>query len=254
MMLTVETTPDGVAVLTMGGEGVSPWGTKLEEHRLNTEVIAAVENALDRVLADPNVRALMVTGEGKFFCNGLDLKWIEAHPDEAEGMQQQAEKLLARLLVFPLPTIAGINGHFCAAGGMLGLSFDCRVMNADRGLFFVPAIDLGIVYTPGMTELLKEKTPPTMHRDVIVFGKRYNAGDLLSRGVVDAAVPAAKVRASALAMATELTAKGQNATYRRAMHGIKLNLYASAHAQLMNSVASMGFENKPKGMDRPARL
>jgi enoyl-CoA hydratase/carnithine racemase len=41
-------------------------------------------------------------------------------------------------------TVAAINGHFCAAGAMLGLAFDMRVMRTDKGMFFVPAVDLGL--------------------------------------------------------------------------------------------------------------
>ena len=41
-------------------------------------------------------------------------------------------------MTFGMPTIAAISGHFCAAGGMMGLCFDYRIMSSDRGFFFIP--------------------------------------------------------------------------------------------------------------------
>ena len=85
---------------------------------------------------------------------------------------------------------AAINGHFVAAGAMLGLAFDFRVTVSDsqgwphltlcpgiqgpRGLFFVPGIDIGLVYSPGMTALMTAKTPYKIQRDLIVLGKRFH--------------------------------------------------------------------------------
>ena len=71
-----------------------------------------------KVEADPTFRAVILTGEGKFFSNGLDLKWVDANGGDGSVVQGEAERLLARVLTFPLPTVACINGHFAA--GKLG--------------------------------------------------------------------------------------------------------------------------------------
>lgn len=63
---------------------------------------------------DASYRALILTGEGKFFSNGLDLKWIDTEGGDGGLLQQVAEELMARILTFPLPTVAAINGHFVA--------------------------------------------------------------------------------------------------------------------------------------------
>jgi enoyl-CoA hydratase/carnithine racemase len=122
--------------------------------------VEGLNDALDRALADSTVQSVLVHNEGKFFCNGMDLLWIDSHPAEANQLQADAEALMARIVAFPLPTVAAIKGHFTAAGAMLGLSFDVRVMSADHGYFFVPAIDLGLVYSPGkLTQL-----PASLHQ------------------------------------------------------------------------------------------
>ena len=109
----------------------------------------------------------------------MDLLWIDANLDDANALQADAEKLMARIVAFPLPTVAAVGGHFTAAGGMLGLCFRYRIMNADRGYFFVPAIDLGLVYSPGMTSLMMRKTPFSMHRvAAMMWSLTFSGGPL----------------------------------------------------------------------------
>merc|ERR1712096_574237 len=107
----------------------------------------------------------------------------------------------------------------------MGLAFDFRVMSSDRGYFFIPGVDLGLVYAPLQIALMKDKLPPSMHREVIVYNmKRWNASELLTTGEVDVAAPAAEVQTRAIELASKLKAKGQGAA-RKAMGGIKRELY-----------------------------
>merc|ERR1719277_2305792 len=134
-------------------------------------------------------------------------------------------RLLARLCCFPLPTVAALSGHWCATGGMMGLAVDYRVMSSDRGYFFVPGVDLGLVYAPVQIELMKAKLPVGMHREVILFNsRRWNGQDLAAAGVLEAAVPSAEVLPKALELAARLRPKGQGAA-RRALGGIKRGVY-----------------------------
>lgn len=144
---------EGVAIVSLGdgGDGVDPWGTKQMEHRLNPMSLKKLFDAIDAAERDPEVSALVCTAEGKFFSNGFDLKWIQGNMDKADMLQQGTEALCARLLKFTKPTICAANGHATAAGAMLALSFDVVVMNSERGYCFVPGVDLGLVYSPGMT-------------------------------------------------------------------------------------------------------
>jgi len=124
-------------------------------------------------------------------------------------------------------------------------------MRVDRGYFFVPAIDIGLVYSPGQTALMKSKTPMAMHLDMIALAKRYTAKDLLQYAVVEKVAETHEVDGTALLLAKQMTAKGKNALYRRTMHGIKKNLYAEAYGLLTSDhIEGMGFQNKPKGVDR----
>lgn len=233
---------DKVAVVTLlSPEGSFPWGTRVQEHRINPLLIKQVNAALDTAEKE-GAEAIVVTGEGKFFCNGMDLQYISANVAESTKIQTQAELLLARILTFGTPTVAALNGHFTAAGAMLGLAFDVRVMPSDsRGLFFVPGIDIGLVYSEGMTELMKAKMPQPMWTDVLSFGNRYQCPELLQNGVVNVAPSSSELLSAALEVAQGLRSKGKDEKTRQTMHGIKRNLYKDAVKALGKEVEDMGF-------------
>lgn len=211
------------------------------EHRINPWLIEQLHAALDAA-EQAEAQAVMVIGEGTFFSNGMDLMYMDKHKAETTKVQIAAEQLLSRILTFPMPTIAAINGHFAAAGAMLGLAFDLRVMPADgRGLCFVPGIDIGLVYSVGMTELMKAKLPQAMWNEFICFGKRFACPELLQRGVVNKAPPQAELHSAALEVARGLRSKGKDRKTRETLHAIKSNLYRETVAVLGKQVKDMGF-------------
>merc|ERR1719189_763084 len=135
----------------------------------------------------------------------MDLQYITANVSQSTQIQTAAEELLSRILTLNVPTVAALNGHFTAAGAMLGLAFDVRVMPSDgKGLFFVPGIDIGLVYSVGMTELMRAKMPQPLWNDALCMARRFQCEELLRHGIVNAAPPTAQLREAALEMATEL--------------------------------------------------
>merc|ERR1719401_2569653 len=140
----------------------------------------------------------------------MDLPYISANVADSTKIQTDAEALLSRILTFGTPTIAAINGHWAAAGAMLGLAFDVRVMASDgKGLMFVPGIDIGLVYSPGMTELMKAKMPQPMWNDCLCFAKRFECPELHRNGVINAMAPAAELLEKAKEIAQGLRSKGK---------------------------------------------
>merc|ERR1719384_522645 len=159
----------------------------------------------------------------------MDLPYISKNVADSTKVQTEAERLLSRILTFGTPTVAALNGHFAAAGAMLGLAFDVRVMPSDgKGLMFVPGIDIGLVYSPGMTELMKAKMPQPMWNEFVCFGRRFQCAELHQRGVVNEAPPGAELLAKALEVAQGLKSKGKDQKTRDTLHGIKRNLYKDA--------------------------
>ncbi len=111
------------------------------ENRFNRASVNALNEALDTVEASTGPAALVTVGEDKFFSNGLDLTWMAGDGSHEGGrFVGDVMRLLGRFLVLPVPTVAAINGHAFAAGGMLALAHDFRVMRADRGFFCLPEV------------------------------------------------------------------------------------------------------------------
>jgi Delta3-Delta2-enoyl-CoA isomerase len=178
------------------------------ENQFNPAMLDALEAALDEFEAAKGPGALVITGDGKVFSNGLDLEWMAAAaPADAEDTLRRVHRLLARVLVFPAATIAAVNGHAFAAGAMLALACDGRVMREDRGYVCLPEVDLELVFTPGMTALLKARLPAATAHEAMVTGRRYGGLEAVGAGIVDEAVPADRVLAEAIGRAAALAAK-----------------------------------------------
>lgn len=250
---------NGVALITMTSvesDGAFEWGTQREEHRWNPIMVRAVNQALDAAENNPDICVVVVGNHGKFWSNGMDLKWCDSVTEEALADHgAKLNSLMARICTFPIPTIAAMSGHWAAAGGMMGLAFDFRVMSSDRGYFFIPGVDLGLVYAPLQIALMKDKLPPSMHRDVIVYNiKKWKASELLDKGAIDAVAPAAKVQDRSFELAKQLKIKGQG-TARKAMGPIKRLVYKDVVDALQDN-AGMGYGGRQKGVDRfaPSKL
>jgi enoyl-CoA hydratase/carnithine racemase len=204
------------------------------ENRLNREWLDGMQAALDAVEADAGAGALVTAGEGKFYSNGLDLDWLLG--DEGEPMAPfvaEVERLLARLLAFPMVTVAACNGHTFAAGAMLALAHDFRVMRADRGFFCLPEVDIKIPFTAGMNALIMTRLPlPTAH-EVMITGKRYGGEAAAARSIVDRAVAEDEVLATAVEMAAESGGKD-----RLVLRMIKERMYGGVIELLANSAGT----------------
>jgi enoyl-CoA hydratase/carnithine racemase len=198
------------------------------ENRLHPAMLDAIAVALDDIETSKRPGALVITGEGKFFSNGLDLDWMgSAPPGGAEEVLARVHALLARVLVFPTATVAAINGHAFAAGAMLALACDARVMREDRGYMCLPEVDVGLAFTPGMTALLQARLTAATAHEAMLTGRRYGAAQALSAGMIEAAVPEERVLEAALERAGALTSKS-----RATVAAIKRGLYADAVAAL----------------------
>jgi enoyl-CoA hydratase/carnithine racemase len=191
------------------------------ENRFHPDWIADVRSALEEVAATDGPRALVTTATGKFFSNGLDLEWLAAHQEQAGPYVSSIHALLGRLLELPVPTIAAVQGHAFAAGAMLALASDFRVMRADRGFFCLPEVDIKIPFTRGMSALIQARLSPQVAHEVMTTGRRYGGADALAAAIVDRAVPESDVLADAIATATPLAGKAGEA-----LGTIKSRLYA----------------------------
>ena len=191
------------------------------ENRFNPDWVGAVAAALDEVAAAEGPAALVTRATGKFWSNGLDLEWMGGHAEESGPFVDDVHALFARALSLPVPTVAACQGHVFAAGAMLALAHDVRVMRADRGYFCLPEVDIRIPFTPGMGALIQAKLAQPAQHEAMTTGRRYGGQEAQAAGIVDVAVAEEQVLGTALERARVLAGKASPA-----LGAIKEGMYA----------------------------
>ena len=176
------------------------------ENRFVPDTLAGWNDALDEVEAAEGPKALVTTGTGKFYSNGLDLDYMLLSGDPPSYIASVLE-VMARVLVFPAFTVAAMNGHAFGAGAHIALAHDQRVMRADRGYFCMPEIDMKAPLHPGMTALIQARLPHQSAHELIVTGTRYGAELALTRKIVDEALPQDEVLPRAIEIAAQWAPK-----------------------------------------------
>ncbi|MEU4342548.1 enoyl-CoA hydratase-related protein [Nocardia sp. NPDC023852] len=189
-----------VFVVYLGNDGQTD-----SENRFHPNWIDEFHGLLDQVESFEGPAALVTTADGKFYSNGLDTDWLFGNLDKMHGYLDRVHSLYTRLLAFPMPTVAAINGHAFGAGAMLATSHDFRVMRADRGFWCLPEVHLGMPFTVGMNALLTERLANQVCVQAMTTGHRYPADEAIAAGIVDgkadapSLLPAAIERAGTLA-------------------------------------------------------
>ena len=179
------------------------------ENRFRPETVAAWNEALDEVERAGNPAALVTTGTGKFYSNGLDLEWMlgEATAEERKAYIPGVLGLMARILTFPTVTVAAINGHAFGAGAQMSLAHDYRLMRNERGYWCMPEIDLGAPLHPGMTAIIQARLPHQTAHELIVTGTRYTAEVAKEQKIIDQAIPESDLLPKAIEIAAAYAPK-----------------------------------------------
>lgn len=194
-----------------------------DENRFHPDWIAAFNDALDAVEGTDGPRALVASATGKFWSNGLDLDWVSANPEQGAAYMVSVHSLFARLLGLAVPTVASIQGHCFAAGAMISLAHDFRVMRADRGFWCLPEVDLGLPFTAGMSALVQARLSKKTAHEAMTTGRRYGGTDALAATIVDAVAAENEVLSSAIERAGTLATKAGPA-----LGAIKARMYEDA--------------------------
>src|SRR6056297_1810325 len=161
-----------------------------DQNLQNLEFAQEMNTALDEAVADPEIKAIVLTSAvEKFFSNGIDVQWLgerftaqdfQVIKDFCYGMND----VFRKLLLAPVPTIAAINGHAFGNGAILSCACDFRFMRADRGFFCFPEVDLGIPFLPGMIAFVKKSLPYYIFNELKLTGRRATAAELEEHHVI----------------------------------------------------------------------
>lgn len=189
------------------------------DNALAPAFLDVLDALLDEVEISEGPAALVTTGTGKFYSNGLDLGVIASDPAGLPAYVSRVQRLLARLLQLELPTVAAINGHAFGAGAMFALSHDHRVMRSDRGFWNLPEAQLGMPFPPGMNALVSTRLSHTVASTAMLTSRRYGAQDAVAAGIAHEAAEADAVLDRAVEVASGL-AQFRGANYAGIRRGL----------------------------------
>ena len=182
--LLVDRRDDGVVVLTLDNPD--------RRNAMSDEMTASWVTAVDALVDDRGVRAVVVTGAGTAFCSGGNTGWIAGEPEAS------VDYLRTRMLAFyrawlsirrfEVPTIAAINGPAIGAGLCLALACDLRYA-ASGALLGAPFVKLGMHAGMAATYLLPQVVGEAHARDLLLTGRTVDADEALRLGLVSRVLP-----------------------------------------------------------------
>ena len=171
-----------------------------------------VQHALDAAAADPQVRALVLTGAGRAFCAGQDLgdRAVSAgpgasRPDLGESIEKYYAPLVRRLRAMPKPVVCAVNGVAAGAGANIALACDV-VIAVESASFIQPFCKLGLVPDAGGTWALPQLVGRARALGLALLGDALGARQAADWGLIWKCVPAADFEAEVNAVARKLAA------------------------------------------------
>ena len=184
---------DGVAVVTISRPEAL--------NALNSIVIAELEQVVTELERDRDIRAMILTGEGRSFVAGADIG--EQYPLDLDGGRrwgQRGSALMRRIEKLEFPTIAAVNGFALGGGCELALSCDL-ILASEKAKFGQPEVGLGI--TPGFsgTQRLPRRIGIAKAKELIFSGRMIKADEAKEIGLVNAVYPPETLMDAAMEMA-----------------------------------------------------
>ena len=184
-----------------------------KRNAINTDLIAGLRAGMDAACADPDIRAIVLTGAGdQAFCAGGDLQpgggfnFDFANPRSAYG------DLLRAAQDCPLPLVAAINGT-CVAGGMGLLSMVDLAVSVDHAKFGLPEARIGL-FPMQVLALMKQIVPPRVLRRWMLTGDLFDAPEAQEAGLLNQVVPAAEFPTAVQALVDSLCKASPSALRR----------------------------------------
>jgi methylglutaconyl-CoA hydratase len=190
-----------------------------KRNALNAAAIAGIAEGWRRAHADPEVRAIVLTGAGdKAFCAGADLEGGRTFAFDPSRPGSAYADLLRLAATSTLPSIARVNGA-CLAGGMGLLAMTDLAVASDAAVFGLPEVKVGL-FPMQVLSLLRELVPPRVLREWCLVGEPFDAAAARAAGLVNEVVPAAELDARTAALAARLVERSPTAI-RRGKHALR---------------------------------
>jgi 2-(1,2-epoxy-1,2-dihydrophenyl)acetyl-CoA isomerase len=203
---------------------------------LSVELKEALGTALDEIARDGSVRAVVITGAGRGFCVGQDLREHAAllesgDPAPLTTVTQHYNPLITALATMPKPAIAAVNGMAAGAGAGISFACDFRLASASAA-FLIAFANVGLSLDSGVSWTLPRLVGAARATALCLLAEPVSADAALEMGLVNAVVEPERLAAAAQELAARLAA-GPTAAYA----AIKTSLSVGATATLEQTLA-----------------
>lgn len=173
---------DGVALLTVEHG---------KANTLDAELLAAMEEALDALEADREVRALVLTGSGGIFSAGVDLfRVLEGGREYLDDFVPRISGVVGRIFRFPKPTVAALNGHAIAGGLVLACACDHRLGAAGDFKLGLTELPVGVPFPWMALEVVRHVVGDRVAGELVMSGGLRTMDEAQAMGLVEAVYPA----------------------------------------------------------------
>lgn len=219
---------------------------------LNTQTLRELQLCLNELTANPNLRALIVTGGGdKAFVAGADIAEMAAYTSEqARSFAALGHRVFAQFEALPFPTIAAVNGF--ALGGGLELALACDLIYAsEKAKLGLPEVGLAVIPGFGGTQRLTRLVGKARAKELIFTGERIDAAKAKEYGVVLDVLPADQLMPHCKSLAQKISKNGPLAVAqaKRAIeYGADADLRTGAEVERQSFAVLFGTEDQKEGM------
>ena len=193
--------------------------------------------ALRDVAADDAVRAVILTGAGRAFSSGADLKDVsggsttpEARPDVYLTLTERYHPIMRAIRSVPKPVLAAVNGPAVGIGCSLALCCDL-ILASESAYFLLAFVNIGLVPDGGSSLFLPSRVGIARASELAMLGERLPAARALEWGLINRVVPDEQLAAEAQALAARMAA-GPTRSYAGTKRQLNNWLYARMDEQL----------------------
>ncbi|MBE1534320.1 enoyl-CoA hydratase-related protein [Actinomadura algeriensis] len=203
---------------------------------LTSEMKDALRGAVERAASDGSARAVILTGAGRAFCAGQDLREhadnLAAGRDLNDTVRKQYNPIVLGIANMGKPVVAAVNGVAAGAGASLALACDL-IVASDRSRFATAFTGIGLAPDSGMSWTLPRLVGRAKAAELLLLGEPLKAAEALELGLVNRVVPADELAPASVELARRLAA-GPTAAYaavKAALDHAATNDLASALAK-----------------------
>ncbi len=193
---------DGIALITFNRPKAL--------NALNIALLKELSEALDAIIADENIRVLVLTGTGeKSFVAGADITELATfNALQAKAFAKKGQDIISRLQELDIPVIAAVNGFALGGGSEMALACDF-IYASENAMFGLPEITLGIIPGFGGTQRLPRLVGANMAKEMIFTGKMLPAAEAKEIGLVNKVCPLASLMEDVMKTAKAIALKGK---------------------------------------------